>query len=57
MLLVIGLFLIQFFASYLQIIALMKLSQYAMRDLRLDLYRHLLSLELYFFDPTRWAGW
>lgn len=51
-LLVIGLFLVQFFASYLQIIALMKLSQYAMRDLRLDLYRHLLSLELKFFDAN-----
>jgi len=51
-LLVIGLFLVQFAASYLQIIALMKLSQYAMRDLRLDLYRHCLSLELSFFDKN-----
>jgi ATP-binding cassette subfamily B multidrug efflux pump len=49
-LLILALFCIQFGASYLQIIALMKLSQYAMRDLRLDLYRHLLSLELKFFD-------
>lgn len=49
---VIGLFLIQFGASYFQIIALMKLSQFAMRDLRLDLYRHLLSLELKFFDKN-----
>ena len=49
---VIGLFLVQFAASYLQIIALMKLSQYAMRDLRLDLYRHCLSLELSFFDKN-----
>jgi ATP-binding cassette, subfamily B, multidrug efflux pump len=47
---ILALFLVQFGASYLQIIALMKLSQYAMRDLRLDLYRHLLSLELKFFD-------
>jgi len=51
-LIVIGLFLVQFVASYLQIIALMKLSQYAMRDLRLDLYRHCLSLELSFFDKN-----
>jgi ATP-binding cassette subfamily B multidrug efflux pump len=51
-LLVIGLFLVQFVASYLQIIALMKLSQYAMRDLRLDLYRHMLSLELAYFDKN-----
>jgi ATP-binding cassette, subfamily B, multidrug efflux pump len=51
-LLVVGLFLIQFVASYFQIIALMKLSQSAMRDLRQDLYRHLLSLELKFFDKN-----
>ena len=51
-LIVVGLFLVQFVASYLQIIALMKLSQYAMRDLRLDLYRHLLSLELSYFDQN-----
>jgi ATP-binding cassette, subfamily B, multidrug efflux pump len=51
-LLVIGLFSVQFAASYLQTIALMKLSQYAMRDLRLDLFRHCLSLELSFFDKN-----
>jgi ATP-binding cassette, subfamily B, multidrug efflux pump len=49
---VIGLFLVQFAASYLQIVALMKLSQFAMRDLRLDLYRHILSLELKYFDKN-----
>ncbi len=49
-LIVIALFLIQFFASYRQIIELMKLSQYAMRDLRAELYRHILSLELSYFD-------
>ena len=49
-LLVVVIFFVQFVASYRQIIALMKLSQYAMRDLRADLYRHLLSLELSFFD-------
>jgi ABC-type multidrug transport system fused ATPase/permease subunit len=48
--LLLGLFVLQFFASYLQIIALMKLSQRAMRDLRLDLFRHLLSLELAWYD-------
>jgi ATP-binding cassette subfamily B multidrug efflux pump len=47
---ILALFFVQFGASYLQIIALMKLSQYAMRDLRLDLYRHFLSLELKFYD-------
>lgn len=45
-----ALFILQFLASYLQIIALMKLSQRAMRDLRLDLYRHMVSLELAWFD-------
>jgi ATP-binding cassette, subfamily B, multidrug efflux pump len=49
---VIGLFSVQFAASYLQTVALMKLSQYAMRDLRLDLFRHCLSLELSFFDKN-----
>jgi len=49
-LLVIFLFLVQFVASYGQIIELMKLSQYAMRDLRAELYRHILSLELSYFD-------
>jgi ABC-type multidrug transport system fused ATPase/permease subunit len=49
-LVVIALFLIQFVASYRQIIELMKLSQYAMRDLRAELYRHILSLELSYFD-------
>ena len=45
-----ALFLLQFGASYLQIIALMRLSQRAMRDLRLDLFSHMLSLELAWFD-------
>jgi ABC-type multidrug transport system fused ATPase/permease subunit len=45
-----ALFFLQFLASYFQIIALMKLSQRAMRDLRLDLYRHVTSLELAWFD-------
>jgi ATP-binding cassette subfamily B multidrug efflux pump len=45
-----ALFFLQFLASYFQIIALMKLSQRAMRDLRLDLYRHMVSLELAWFD-------
>jgi ATP-binding cassette, subfamily B, multidrug efflux pump len=48
--LLLALFVLQFLASYLQIIALMKLSQRAMRDLRLDLYRHMVSLELAWFD-------
>jgi ABC-type multidrug transport system fused ATPase/permease subunit len=49
-LIVIALFLIQFVASYRQIIELMKLSQFAMRDLRAELYQHILSLELSYFD-------
>jgi ABC-type multidrug transport system fused ATPase/permease subunit len=49
---IIGLFIIQFFAAYMQIITLMKLSQNAMRDLRTDLYNHIHSLELSFFDSN-----
>jgi ATP-binding cassette subfamily B protein/subfamily B ATP-binding cassette protein MsbA len=48
--LMIFLFCTQFIASYLQILALMQLSQRAMRDLRTDLFSHLLSLEISFFD-------
>lgn len=51
-LVIIGLFVIQFIAAYFQIITLMKLSQFAMRDLRTDLYSHILSLELSFFDKN-----
>ena len=51
-LLMIFLFCIQFIASYLQILTLMKLSQKAMRDLRTDLFSHLLSLEVSFFDKN-----
>ena len=42
--------LVQFGASYFQIYLLMKLSQYAMKDLRMDLYSHILSLEISYFD-------
>lgn len=49
---ILGLFAIQFGASYLQILALMKLSQKAMRDLRTDLFSHMLSLELSFYDKN-----
>src|SRR5512133_1009137 len=49
---ILGLFGIQFAASYLQILALMKLSQKAMRDLRTDLFSHMLSLELSFYDKN-----
>lgn len=51
-LLMIFLFCIQFVASYLQILTLMQLSQKAMRDLRTDLFSHLLSLEVSFFDKN-----
>lgn len=50
--LMLSLFSIQFIASYLQILALMKLSQKAMRDLRTDLFSHIISLELSFFDKN-----
>jgi len=51
-LLILGLFAVQFAASYLQIMALMRLSQKAMRDLRRDLFAHIVSLELSFFDKN-----
>ncbi|RKX94923.1 MAG: hypothetical protein DRP84_05770 [Spirochaetes bacterium] len=46
------LLIIQFFSSYLQILSLMKLSQYAMRDLRKDLFAHIMSLKVSYFDKT-----
>lgn len=51
-LIVLVLYLLQFAASYFQIITLMKLSQHAMKDLRTDLFSHILSLELSFFDKN-----
>jgi ABC-type multidrug transport system fused ATPase/permease subunit len=48
----ISLFILEFYVSYSQVIYLMKLSQNSMRDLRTDLYRHILSLENSFFDKT-----
>ena len=49
---IIAMLLVQFGASYLQIIELMKLSQLAMKDLRRDLFEHILDLEVSFFDKT-----
>ncbi|MBN1982244.1 MAG: ABC transporter ATP-binding protein [Chitinivibrionales bacterium] len=46
------LFILQFFATYYQNINLMKLSQYAMRDLRLDLFKRILSYEVTYFDTN-----
>lgn len=51
-LLVLGIFTVQFMASYMQIISLMNLSQKAMRDLRRDLFAHVLSLEISYFDKN-----
>jgi ABC-type multidrug transport system fused ATPase/permease subunit len=51
-LLVLGIFTVQFIASYLQIVSLMNLSQKAMRDLRRDLFAHVLSLEISYFDKN-----
>ncbi|HMD69117.1 MAG TPA: ABC transporter ATP-binding protein, partial [Chitinivibrionales bacterium] len=49
-LLIISVFSVQFVASYLQIVSLMRLSQRSMRDLRRDLFAHILSLETAYFD-------
>ena len=48
--LVMGILLMQFAASYLQIIFLMRLSQNAMRDLRRDLFAHILSRDVTYYD-------
>lgn len=50
--LIIFLLFFQFLITYIQIIFLMKLSQYSMRDLREDLFRHITSLEISFFDKN-----
>jgi len=47
-----GILFVQFASSYLQIIFLMRLSQYAMKDLRKDLYAHVLSLAVSYFDKN-----
>lgn len=47
---IVALLLVQFGATYLQIFLLMKLSQNAMRDLRKDLFSHILSLEVSYYD-------
>ncbi len=47
-----SLFILEFISSYSQVIYLMKLSQNAMRDLRSDLYKHIMTLETAFFDKT-----
>jgi ATP-binding cassette, subfamily B, multidrug efflux pump len=51
-LLMIAVFSVQFVVSYLQIVSLMKLSQRAMRDLRRDLFAHIVSLEISYFDKN-----
>ncbi len=51
-LIIVAILLIQFGASYIQIIFLMKLSQYAMKDLRKDLFSHLINLEISYFDKN-----
>jgi ABC-type multidrug transport system fused ATPase/permease subunit len=45
-------FFLQLVASYFQNVSLTQLSQKAMRDLRKDLFSHLLSLKLSFFDKN-----
>jgi ATP-binding cassette subfamily B protein/subfamily B ATP-binding cassette protein MsbA len=51
-LVILGAFSLQFMASYFQNVSLTQLSQKAMRDLRKDLFIHLLSLNLSFFDKN-----
>ncbi len=50
---IISILLIQFCAAYLQIIFLMKLSQFAMKDLRKDVFSHIISLEVSFYDKNQ----
>jgi ABC-type multidrug transport system fused ATPase/permease subunit len=47
-----AIFTVQFVATYLQIVSLMRLSQHSMRDLRRDLFGHALSLEVSYFDKN-----
>ncbi len=49
-LIIILILLVQFGASYVQIIYLMRLSQLAMKDLRRDLFTHIVTFEVSFFD-------
>ncbi len=49
---IIAVLLVQFVSSYIQILLLMRLSQYAMRDLRSDLFTHILSLEVSYFEKN-----
>jgi len=51
-LIVITVLLVQFVSSYIQILLLMRLSQHAMRDLRRDLYTHILSLEVSYYEKN-----
>jgi len=52
-LVIVGVLFLQFGASYVQIVYLMKLSQLAMKDLRKDLFAHLLTFEVTYFDQNR----
>jgi ATP-binding cassette subfamily B multidrug efflux pump len=49
---IIAILLVQFGASYIQIIYLMRLSQYAMKDLRKDLMDHIIYLDASYFDKN-----
>jgi ATP-binding cassette subfamily B protein/subfamily B ATP-binding cassette protein MsbA len=51
-LLISGILVVQLAASYLQIIFLMRLSQYAMRDLRVDLFTHILRRKISYYDKN-----
>jgi len=52
-LIIVAILFVEFGASYVQIVYLMKLSQFAMKDLRKDLFSHIITLEVSFFDRNR----
>jgi ABC-type multidrug transport system fused ATPase/permease subunit len=51
-LVIVAILLLQFGATYMQILLLMRLSQNAMRDLRRDLFSHILSREVTYYDQN-----
>ena len=52
-LIIVAILFVEFGASYVQIVYLMRLSQLAMKDLRKDLFSHIITLEISFFDRNR----
>ena len=52
-LIIVAILFVEFGATYIQIVYLMRLSQLAMKDLRKDLFSHIITLEVSFFDRNR----